>query len=65
MTRKELEKYLQDKMNWFINYGNPFQEATMVAYINNGLQKLHNMNMPEQKMLVMYDLNNELMFKEC
>ncbi len=65
MSKKELEQFLKDRMDWFIQYANPFQEATMVSYISNGLKKLHDMNVKENEMVIMYDENNELVFKEC
>ena len=64
MKRKELESWLKERERWFIDNGNPFQEATMVAYIQKGLKKLHEMNLPEDKMIIMYDQDNQLMFKE-
>ena len=63
-TKKALEEFLQERMKWFIDNANPFQEATMVSYIMNGLNELHNMNIAEDKIVIMYDENNELKFKE-
>ena len=62
-SKKNLEQFLKERLEWFINYGNPFQEATMVSYINNGLKKLHELNTTNDKQIIMYDNNSELCFK--
>jgi len=64
MTRKEMEKFLNERLQWFVDNADPFQEATMYSYIMNGLNKLHDMNFPEDKIVIMYDEDNQLMFKE-
>lgn len=63
MKKSELRQFLLEREKWFIDYANPFQEATMVNYINNGLKSLNELNCSDDTLVKMYDLNNELVFE--
>lgn len=65
MTRKELEKWLHEKEQWWLMYGNPFEEARMVTYINRGFARLNQLKANEDTMIEMYPSqeDGELQFK--
>lgn len=61
-TKKEIIDYLLEKENWFIRCANVFQEATMVSYINRGLNDLHKIKCDDETEINMYDKNEILQF---
>ena len=42
MSKKELLNFLKERLDYFINEErNPFIEANMVTYINDGIEKIN------------------------
>ena len=62
-TKKGLTKFLNERMKWFIDYGNPFQEAQMVFYISNGLLELGKLEVSDETEIVMWDEDGVLKFR--
>ena len=61
MSIKELLNFLKERLDYFINEErNPFIEANMVTYINNGIKKIYDMNCNDNQLLKMYDINDEI-----
>ena len=61
MSKKELLNFLKERLDYFINEErNPFIEANMVTYINNGIKKIYDMNCNDNQLLKMYDINDEI-----
>lgn len=63
-TKKELVEWLIEKEQWWVEYGNPFQEAEMVTYILRGLERLEKLGVSEDTLVVMYpsEKDGELLF---
>lgn len=63
-TKQGLEKFLLERVRYFYDYEpNPFTEARMVSYINNGLNQLHNLNVSDETEVIMYDEDGILKFE--
>ena len=62
-TKIGLVQFLKERMDWFINYGNPFQESTMVKYILDGLNELNALDVSDKTPVIMYDEDGVLKFK--
>ena len=62
-TKKELVEFLKERRQYFIDYANPFQEATMVFYISNGLALLDKLDITDDTLVAMYDKDNHLEFR--
>lgn len=63
-TKNNLIKFLQERLEWFEDEeSNPFTEARMVNYINNGLNELNKIEVDEDTEVIMYDENGILKFE--
>ena len=61
MSKKELLNFLKETLDYFINEErNPFIEANMVTYINDGIEKINAINCDDNQLLKMYDINDEI-----
>ena len=61
MSKKELLNFLKERLDYFINEErNPFVEARMVTYINDGIEKINAINCDDNQLLKMYDINDEI-----
>lgn len=61
MSKKELLNFLKERLDYFINEErNPFIEANMVTYINDGIEKINAINCDDNQLLKMYDINDEI-----
>lgn len=56
--------FLNERLRYFYNEErNPFTEARMVQYINNGLKVLDSLEVDEDTEIAMYDVDGVLQFK--
>lgn len=61
ISKKELLNFLKERLDYFINEErNPFVEARMVTYINDGIEKINAINCDDNQLLKMYDINDEI-----
>ena len=64
-TKKNLTRFLLQRREWFLGFEpNPFTEAQMVMYINDGLNALKQIDAQDDEIITMYDDDGVLVFEK-